>query len=135
MHENDKQLGPALLEEIRALEESLWRTDSRFDDELMERTFAPDFFEFGRSGRTYGRKEMLFGEEQKCEIKATLPLPNFHARYLSQDVVQVTYVSEMIYGETVELGNRSSIWSFDGQSWRLRFHQGTAFNGPSDEPA
>lgn len=113
------------LAELSALEESLWRAETRFDDELMDKTFAPDFFEFGRSGRTYTRDEMLFGQSGFGAIDAKLPLPNFRARYLADDVAQVTYVSEVVYDGRKELGNRSSIWSRIDGAWKLRFHQGT----------
>jgi len=125
MHTSDKLLDKALFEEIRRLEESLWRTDTRFDKALMDATFAPDFFEFGRSGRTYSRAEILFDERECYEIEATLPLPEFHARLLSEDVIQTTYISEVVYDRAVERGNRSSIWSRMDNTWHLRFHQGT----------
>jgi hypothetical protein len=44
-------------EKLKQLEESLWRSETRFDNEYMNRTLAPDFFEFGRSGRAYTREE------------------------------------------------------------------------------
>jgi hypothetical protein len=71
------------------------------------------------------RGEMMFGQSGFCEINATLPLPNFRARYLADDVVQVTYVSEVVNDGCKELGNRSSIWSRIEGAWKLRFHQGT----------
>jgi len=125
MHASDKLLNDALFEQIRRLEESLWRAETRFDQALMDGVFAPDFFEFGRSGRTYARADMLFDADAFQEIEATLPLPRFHARHLSDDVVQTTYVSEVVYDGIVEHGNRSSIWSYMDGIWRLRFHQGT----------
>jgi hypothetical protein len=121
----DARMDQETLAELSALEESLWRAETRFDDELMDKTFAPDFFEFGRSGRTYTRDEMLFRQSGFSEINATLPLPNFRARYLADDVAQVTYVSEVVYDGRKELGNRSSIWSRIDGTWKLRFHQGT----------
>jgi len=68
---------------------------------------------------------MMFEPGIFDEIKATLPLPQFHARYLSDNVVQVTYVSEVIYDGEKELANRSSIWARVRDGWQLRFHQGT----------
>ena len=112
-------------DELRVLEESLWRDETRFDDELMGKLFAEDFCEFGRSGRRYSRQEMLLGQNGATEIHATLPLRDFCARYLSEDIVQVSYVSEVRYGARTELANRSSIWSRHKNGWTLRFHQGT----------
>lgn len=125
MYAADQELAPEDLETLRSLEESLWRTKTRFDNGLMEKLFAPDFFEFGRSGRTYSRTDMLFVPRDSRPIKATLPLPNFHARHLSDEIVQVTYISEVVDDGVLLRGNRSSIWSRTADGWQLRFHQGT----------
>jgi hypothetical protein len=125
MHDNDKQVVGKELEQLKQMEEELWITETRFDRELMEQYFAPDFFEFGRSGRVYDREEMLFDAKDAAEIKAKLPLEKFHARYLSEDIVQVTYISELDWEGEILRGNRSSIWSRVGDGWQLRFHQGT----------
>lgn len=111
--------------DLRSLEESLWRAETRFDDAHMEAVFAPDFLEFGRSGRIYTRDEVMAVQNGLTEINVTLPLQEFRARYLAKDVVQVTYVSETGQGDQKELANRSSIWSRDTGGWKLRFHQGT----------
>lgn len=110
-------------ERLRTLEESLWVGTTRFDNAYMERVLSPDFFEFGRSGRVYTREETLGGSRE--EIKARIPLKDFKIRPISENVVQVTYVSEVTYGDEVEVGNRSSIWVKTPEGWKLRFHQGT----------
>ncbi len=110
------------LDELRELEESLWRAETRFDLAFQEKVFAPDFFEFGRSGKIYSRKEIIRTDWQ--EIRATLPLKNFKVRALDENTVQVTYISEVQY-DTLERANRSSIWSRTPHGWQLRFHQGT----------
>lgn len=109
--------------ELRTLEEDLWRRETRFDNAYMERVFAEDYFEYGRSGRIYFRDESLSHEPQ--DIDAVLPLTNFSARLLAPTVAQVTYESRVTYRGVEERGNRSSIWSRSGDSWVLRFHQGT----------
>lgn len=108
---------------LKELEESLWRPETRFDHEYMNRILAPDFFEFGRSGRIYSREDTLNATGQ--EINAKLPLRNFKIHQIDTNVVLVTYISEVIYKE-LEVGNRSSIWVRVGDSWQLKFHQGTA---------
>ncbi|MCY4653414.1 MAG: nuclear transport factor 2 family protein [Dehalococcoidia bacterium] len=110
--------------ELEDLEESLWRAETRFDIKLMDQIFSADFFEFGRSGRVYGRQECLNVESQP--IDARLPLENLRVRLISPDVAQVTYVSSVTYDGIEELANRSSIWTRAGNGWQLRFHQGTA---------
>ena len=44
-------------DQLRCLEESLWRAETRFDRDHMNEVLAPDFFELGRSGRVYGRED------------------------------------------------------------------------------
>ena len=108
---------------LKELEESLWRTERRFDRDYMDATLAPDFFEFGRSGRVYERNDTL--NVEGGTIHTRLPLPQFAVRLIAGDVALVTYVSEVTYGNTVERANRSSLWSRCPTGWRLRFHQGT----------
>lgn len=110
------------VEKLKELEESLWRAETRFDKHYMGKILAPDFFEFGRSGRVYKREETLAAPAQ--EIKSTLPLKNFQVQLINQDVVLVTYVSEVHY-DSLEISNRSSVWSKTSAGWHLRFHQGT----------
>jgi hypothetical protein len=110
-------------DQLRRLEESLWRAETRFDRDHMSEVLAPDFFEFGRSGRVYRREETLDVPAQP--INATLPLAKFAVRSIAADVALVTYVSEVTCGEVKEVANRSSLWSRHAGGWRIRFHQGT----------
>ena len=120
-------------EDLRLLEEGLWRAETRFDSRWMEEVLAPDFFEFGRSGRVYTRQDTI--DTQVQPIDARLPLSYFRARLLDSDVAQVTYVSAVTYDGVLELANRSSIWSRSENGWRLRFHQGTAIPDLSWPPS
>ena len=114
-------------EDLQLFEEGLWRTETRFDSRWMDDVLAPDFFEFGRSGRVYGRQDTLETEAQP--IDAELPLADLRVRLLDSNIAQVTYVSAVTYDGVQELANRSSIWSRTENGWRLRFHQGTAIPG------
>jgi len=108
-----------------ALEETLWRAETRFDPVLMDQTFSPDFVEFGRSGRRYERAEMLIDPDSKKEINALLPLSDYSVELVAADVALATYTSEVRYGDEIEVGRRSSLWVKDDGRWQLRFHQGT----------
>ena len=110
------------IEELRQLEESLWRRETRCDPDYLRSITTDDMFEFGRSGRTYTRDDMLDIPDQ--EIPATLPLQGFTVHEVAADVALVTYVSEVQY-TTLDLGNRSSLWVRRDGGWKLRFHQGT----------
>jgi hypothetical protein len=114
-------------EVLRRLEEELWREETRFDRQRMEEVLADDFLEFGRSGRAYRREETL--AVPRGPIDAVLPLPDFRARLLAPGVAQVTYNSAVTHDGVVQHARRSSIWSWTEAGWRLRFHQGTPFEG------
>lgn len=100
----------------------MWQAETRFDRDYLERVLHPDFFEFGRSGRTWTRDATMAVEPG--EIDAVLPLPDLTVCPLGADAVLVTYRSIVRHGE-LDYANRSSIWVRDGEAWRLRFHQGT----------
>ena len=109
--------------DLKILEESLWKSDSRFDISKMERVLAADFFEFGRSGKVYQRGDTLNAASQ--EIPAVFPLIDFQTRLINENTAQVTYKIVVNYKEGEEKSLRSSIWSFLDGRWQLRFHQGT----------
>jgi hypothetical protein len=111
--------------ELTRLEECLWREETRFDRAFMEKHCAPDFFEFGRSGRVYTRAQSLAVPRQATN--AVLPLPHLSIRLLGPDTAQLTYFSAVTHDGVVEHGRRSSIWSRTPQGWVMRFHQGTPY--------
>jgi hypothetical protein len=113
------------LAELTSLEESMWRSDKRFDLAFQQRCFAPDFMEFGRSGRVYARDEMILTVARS--IDALLPLSDLRVRLLTMDVAQVLYNSRVVCDGVVQHGRRSSIWSRTPTGWELRFHQGTPY--------
>jgi hypothetical protein len=108
---------------LRQLEEALWQPETRFDSERMRKLLAPDFLEFGRSGRVYSRAETLAAPF--AQINAVLPLPDFRVRMLADGVAQVTYISAVEQAGVLLHAHRSSIWSQTEAGWLLRFHQGT----------
>jgi hypothetical protein len=114
-------------EELRQLEENLWREDTRFDLKYMESILADDFLEVGMSGRCYRREATL--AITRAAIHAELPLADLQIRLLAPDVAQLSYVSVDKVGGATRRARRSSIWSRCGGRWLLRFHQGT----PSSE--
>lgn len=117
------EISPQDFEELKTLEESLWQTKFRFDLVKMNEVLAPDFFEYGRSGRVYRREDILAVPVQ--EISAVIPLVDFKVRLLDVDIVQLTYISVVNYPEGEQRALRSSIWSRTPSGWQLRFHQGT----------
>jgi len=110
-------------DELRVLEESLWKTETRFDRAYMESILAPDFFEFGRSGKRYTRDEIL--DMKAEEIRVELPHQDFQVHAVGKGTFLVTYMSKVTYDE-LEVANRSSLWQKTKDGWKLQFHQGTA---------
>lgn len=86
----------------------------------MDSILSPSFFEFGRSGRTYKREETLSAPFSK--INAKFPFKDFKVHAITNDVVLITYISEVQYDE-LEVGNRSSLWLRTTDGWKLQFHQ------------
>ena len=111
---------------LKQLEESLWAAESRFNRQCMDRIFAADLFEFGRSGRIHSRESLL--SVKGVTINARLPLEDLKIRLINENVAQVTYNSQVEYDGITESARRSSIWSFSNGEWQLRFHQGTPFD-------
>ncbi len=111
-----------VLTELRRLEESLWREETRFDRDYMDRILASYFVEFGRSGKVWTRKDTLRTPRRK--IGARLPLARFSIRMITEDVALITYRSEGLEDD-LEVGNRASLWRRSENGWKLEFHQGT----------
>lgn len=108
---------------VVALEHTLWRSETRFDRSLMDATFAPDFREFGRSGRRYTRDDLLPDGETN-PIDAAL-LHGLSVTAITDTVALVTYISQLRHPDGTEWANRSSLWHLASGRWQLRFHQGT----------
>ena len=121
---------PEAQEELERLEESLWLESTRFDREYMDDLLAPEFFEFGRSGRVWSRDEVVTHPE--VTIDALLPLADFAVHVIGDEVALVTYRSRVRSGGELLWGNRSSIWRRTGDGWKLHFHQGTPTNESGD---
>ena len=113
--EQDKQC-------LASLEHSLWRPETRFDREWIEGVLAPDFFEFGRSGRVYSREDTLAMASRSIDAR----LDGLDVRLLGPDVAQVTYTTVEDYAGEEQVANRSSLWSRTEDGWELLFHQATA---------
>lgn len=107
---------------LRALEESLWREETRYDRTHLESVLAPGFLEFGMSGRRYDRDAII--EAEFGPIGAWLPLEDFTVMLVRPDLALVTYVSED-EADGPRRANRMSLWDRAGGRWQLPFHQGT----------
>jgi len=106
---------------LQAMEEAMWRPETRFDRRYMEAVLAENFSEVGRSGRLFTREDTL--DLQPVEIDIEFPLRGFEAVAVCEDVALVRYTS-VPSRATRGATHRTSVWVNDGR-WRLRFHQAT----------
>ena len=109
--------------ELFDLEKKLLRVDVRSDRAALERLLAPDFVEFGSSGRVYARSEIIDALLADPNLSERLAIENATKRAFSDNVALLTYAA--IGERTGRRVNRSSLWIRDGGGWRMTFHQGT----------
>lgn len=115
-----------LLQHLRELEIALHQPDVRRDpvrpDELLHESFA----EFGRSGRSYCRADIL-----KFLSLEVPPGPvwsqDFTVAEIGEGIALLTYKSAYVdaNGELHRYTLRASLWQRTARGWQMRFHQGT----------
>ncbi|WP_416349251.1 DUF4440 domain-containing protein [Leptolyngbya sp. CCNP1308] len=116
----------SLLSILRELECELHKPQCRGDRERLAQLLAPDFREFGRSGASYTRNDMLARLSLETEAPQ-IHAQDFAVQELADSVVLLTYRSahRSLSGELHRHTNRSSIWRLNLTGWQMVFHQGT----------
>ena len=112
---------------LQHLEERLLDPIVRGDPAQFAALLADDFREFGSSGRSYTKAEMLAHLQAEPSGAFSLSLSDFTLQLLSPTIALATYRSTRrnhATGETTE-ALRSSIWTLQNDTWQMRFHQGT----------
>ncbi|WP_242966799.1 DUF4440 domain-containing protein [Desulfosporosinus sp. FKA] len=86
---------------------------------------ADDFVEFGSSGRTYDKIQVVEGLPHSPTVPTVIE--DFQVKVLSSYVVLATYRAVKANESREEMRNslRSSIWRFTDGRWQIVFHQGT----------
>jgi hypothetical protein len=111
-------------EEVRVLELSLLNESVRKDAARVALLLTDDFQEFGASGRTYSKTEVIaqLQEEHEREIV----MQDFDSLMIDSSTMLVRYRSVRTGedGTTVE-ALRSSLWVLRYGRWQILFHQGT----------
>ena len=92
---------------------------------LVWALLAEDFVEFGASGKTWNRQQIV--DLLAVEEFSQPTMENFECRLIADRVALATYktvrTDPMTGGRSVSL--RSSLWTKESTGWLLRFHQGT----------
>jgi hypothetical protein len=125
MTESIQEFRGDLTAHLRALEETLHSPSVRRDPVCVDALLAPDFVEFGSSGRVWSREEIIKHIATEPFMPPTIV--DFRCSMLAADLALVTYRS---IREDPKTGLRNyalrcSIWQKLDRSWRVRFHQGT----------
>lgn len=123
-----------LLSELRGLEVATYQACIRGDGIRLGELLHPGFREFGRSGRTCSRVEVIdayAGQPQDSEIRSE----EFHSELLAKGLAPLTYRSAQVSSDgTVGRHTlRSSLWELTDVGWRMRFHQGTPTEPPGSQ--
>jgi hypothetical protein len=124
MDAGTRDAAPNLVAHLRRLEEDLLRPEIRGSQAELEARLAPEFAEFGRSGRVYDRAALIAALAD--EEPAIVVISAFTARLLAPEVALVTYHSRGTGRDgRPALALRSSIWRRDDERWLLVFHHAT----------
>ena len=102
------------------LERAMWSDTTRRDRAWMLEHLAVTFTEFGWSGRSYTRDDIL-DDLGAGDAPIDVQLVDMAVRALGRDTALVTYRSIEARGD----GNRASVWTRRNGRWSLEFHQGT----------
>lgn len=111
------------MEHLIGLERSLLTQQVRGSAQALEALLAPDFTEFGASGRRFSRAGIV--ADLAGEQPAVYSAWAFECVQLAHGLIQLRYVSEMRSAHGVGRARRSSLWRLEEAGWRMVFHQGT----------
>ncbi|AJD89734.1 hypothetical protein JMA_04170 [Jeotgalibacillus malaysiensis] len=113
-----------LKSEILFHEKELLDNTKRLSLKDLDRLIHEDFLEFGKSGGTFRKSDLMTeGGAGTIEVEVL----GFDVRPLSEDTVQAIYQSRnQVSGE---VANRCSIWKRERVGWQMIFHQGTVAAG------
>lgn len=111
------------VEFFRALEEGLWRNETRSDSGFLDGILAEDFTDFCRFGHVYDRGHLIGSEAS--DVKVEFPFDNFEVELLAPTVALVTYENTVTNDGSRQRARRSSVWVNSDDAWQLRFVQAT----------
>lgn len=117
---------PSLHETIRVLEVALHQPATRSDPAALGALLHPEFREFGRSGASYTRHEVLW-EFSGNPTAYLIWSQDFALDEMAPGLALLTYRSAHVApdGSLEAHALRTSIWQRTGDGWKMRFHQGT----------
>jgi hypothetical protein len=111
---------------LLALEHELLSSQVRASHARLDELLAPEFVEFGSSGRIYDKQSMIHALTQAASME-DYQVDDFTVVTASEDTALVTYSCQIrsAGGDLVRSSNRSSLWKLLDGRWQMVFHQGT----------
>lgn len=112
-----------MIEIFKELECKLLSQDVRSNPEKIKQLVHENFIEFGASGKTYYLDDLL---NIASDESFSFQMFEFKVSLLSPYCALVLYSIEIstLKGDMIK-SNRSSIWKYENNSWKIIFHQGT----------
>ena len=112
------------LSEIRILEEQLTNPGPKVTRAMLAQRIAPEFREFGSSGRIYDADTVLAAFAGGGPL--VVQMEGFRVERIASDVLLVTYIARSAPGPRWRAPTlRSSLWRRREGQWQVVFHQGT----------
>ena len=112
---------------FQELEESLLQSGVR-KSERVSQLLAEGFFEFGSSGRTLSKEQIIASLHAESPVNCTAT--EFKVQLLAPQTALVTYRA-CRHREPPVFTVRSSIWQQREGLWQMVFHQGTISTAPT----
>ncbi|OEK14113.1 DUF4440 domain-containing protein [Staphylococcus saprophyticus] len=94
------------------------KSENRSNSKILN-VLHPDFKEFGKSGKVFYKTDIKQAQLDEDDYR----ISNFEEYILSEDCILCTYTLFNTTNNTIT--NRSSIWKYYKNDWKLLFHQGT----------
>ena len=108
---------------IKDLELELLRPDVRSNAARVSLLLADDFMEFGESGKSYTKADVLASLPGTGDTSYTIN--DFTVHELSSDIALATYLAQKESPGRKTSSLRSSLWQKRDGRWQMVFHQGT----------
>lgn len=110
---------------IKELELSLLKPEIRSSKEALNKLLADDFLEFGTSGNTYTKTDILERLPNTIE-RVKYVVNDFSVEIPSEDTAIATFKTERtIDGKDTVVSQRSSHWRKTHTGWQMFFHEAT----------
>jgi hypothetical protein len=112
-----------VVDAVLAMERAMWAASTRNDPIFMDTVLHHAFCEIGASGALHDRREAI---APVGILVADIELIDLRGELLGPTVMLVSYVTTAPDAAGHDrTAQRSSLWVFTENAWKLRFHQGT----------